>query len=780
MFNKFNIKSFIYLFIVFYSFSYNALKCVVDEIKENEPKKNKTYQIKGKVVDYETKEPLIGANVIILENSQGAATNEKGEFLLKIIGGANEKITLVISLVGYKTEKKKVALKEHTDIEISLKKGLIEMGSVVVTATRTKKLYEESVSKIEVTPRKLIEETSALNLAQALNFQTGVSVDNECSNCNFAQARILGFDGKYSQILLDGDPVFGSLAAVYGLEHIPDDMIEQIEVLKGGGSSLYGGGAIAGSVNILYRKPRENKSAIKYYLGSNDGALDRQLSVITEIVKMNDNLGAFVFGSTRNRNPYDRNKDGFSEIGKLTNQNMGLIFYYKPHEKIRLSGNVSYLKENRRGGSDFEKQPHLARIAEMIEHNVFLGKAKFQHFFAPNIEFSATYSFSLTERDSYYGGLNGETLEDTLAALKYYGFAKNPIHYFGSQLNYIVNNNFITCGVDINIDKMKDKSSANNLYHVEKYFNNAGVYLQDEIMLKEANKMSLILGLRADKNTEIKRIIFSPRIGFKYVLSDIVFRANYSSGFKAPQIFDEDLHIGGLEGIQRLIRNSKNLKEERSHFFSSGLEFQDVIGTSAVMFGITGFYARLLDAYSIRFVERDRNTELWERYNAANATAYGAEADMAFRPNNFFELRSGFIWKKNYFDQVQEDYNVKSFLKTPEIQGYARVRIDLAKNTYANISYKHTGKQLVAKQTLDSNREMQVSVVEAPTFNVFDAAVTHSFFIADGLEFETSLGVRNIFNEYQRDLMRGIERDPNYTYGSSIPRNYYLKARLVF
>jgi len=82
----------------------------------------------------------------------------------------------------------------------------------------------------------------------------GVRVENNCQNCNFNQVRINGMEGKYSQILIDGLPIVSALAGVYVLEQIPANMIERLEVVKGGGSPLYGSNAVAGVVNVITKK----------------------------------------------------------------------------------------------------------------------------------------------------------------------------------------------------------------------------------------------------------------------------------------------------------------------------------------------------------------------------------------------------------------------------------------------------------------------------------------------------------------------------------------------
>ena len=102
---------------------------------------------------------------------------------------------------------------------------------------------------------KLFESTHATCLAQGLSFQPGVRVEDNCQNCGFTQVRINGLDGHYSQILMDSRPIFSALTGMYGLEQIPANMIERVEVVRRGGSALFGASAIGGTINIITKEP---------------------------------------------------------------------------------------------------------------------------------------------------------------------------------------------------------------------------------------------------------------------------------------------------------------------------------------------------------------------------------------------------------------------------------------------------------------------------------------------------------------------------------------------
>ena len=138
------------------------------------------------------------------------------------------------------------------------------MEEIVVTGTSTPKLYNEAPVKTFVASKNRIEKRGAISLADSLEIITGVRVENKCQNCNFTQVRINGMEGKYSQILVNGQPVISALAGIYALEQLPSNMIEKLEVVKGGGSALYGGNAIAGVINVLLKEPLKSGNRLSF------------------------------------------------------------------------------------------------------------------------------------------------------------------------------------------------------------------------------------------------------------------------------------------------------------------------------------------------------------------------------------------------------------------------------------------------------------------------------------------------------------------------------------
>ncbi|MCK4296446.1 MAG: TonB-dependent receptor [Candidatus Marinimicrobia bacterium] len=741
-----------------------------------------TGTIMGKVIDSSTKKPLIGVNVLIEHTTVGASTNIDGKYCIQQAPIGN--FHLVATMIGYEVEQKGMVINanEVLTVDFDLKPTILEIGAVVVTGTSTPHIYKDMPVKTEVITRLAIERKHAFNLAEALSFNTGIRVENNCQNCNFSQVRILGMEGKYSQILVDGDPVVSSLAGVYGLEHFPEEMLDRIEIVKGGGSSLYGGGAIAGVINIITRQPMINQVKLKYFGNSIGGKSDQHIGATAEVVNKDGTLGAYVFGSLRERNPYDYNNDGYSELGELKNESLGFNSYYKPIDLGELIVHFHRIHEERRGGNKFDLPVHEAEIAEWLEHWRYGGTIRWQHRLGPLFDYRIFYSFALQDRKSYYGGLGGYTASDTLESLSFYGKTENPLHISGLQMNYRFGCQLFTAGVQYFQDKLKDKATANPAYHLDETYKNIGVFFQDNLHLGTEKQLELVIGTRIDKHSEINNWIFSPRINIKYNFDKgFTLRAAYTTGFEAPQTYDEDLHLCGIEGDQRVTRNDKGLKEERSNSFSGGIDYIGYISNLPVMFAINGFKIDITDVFTNKFVQKIGNTEVWSRVNGKGANVTGVEFDAGIRPISRIEIRGGMTYKNSEYNEVLEDWGTKNFLRTPDLYGNLRLLLDLTSNISFFAMGNYTGKADVPHEIIVTGQDDPNLVLEkSDDFAELDLGLSYSIQMPKGLKCKFSFGIKNVTDSFQSDLDKGPNRDPAYVYGPRQPRTIYAGFETSF
>jgi outer membrane receptor for ferrienterochelin and colicins len=326
-----------------------------------------------------------------------------------------------------------------------------ELEDVVITGPRTEKKLSEVPVRTELIKRTEIEDTAARTLADAVEFTSGVRVENDCQNCNFTQLRLLGLEVPYSQILTDGQPLMSSLAAVYGIEHIPARSIERIEIVKGGGSALYGPGAVAGVVNVIPRDPLESGAEFDVRYESVDGEPATSASGVADVVSEDGKTRVSLIGQSDTQEPYDRDGDGFTELGERDLQSVGFRLRQTVGETGDVKLDYSHVEEDRRGGNKLHLPEFMADIAESIQTSRDVGSLSWSDALSEDFDYRLTGSFALTDRDSYYGaGMDPNA----------YGIGSNPVYVLDSQFNHYLGVHTITWGAQYSAEELEDQQPA--------------------------------------------------------------------------------------------------------------------------------------------------------------------------------------------------------------------------------------------------------------------------------------------------------------------------------
>jgi outer membrane receptor for ferrienterochelin and colicins len=167
---------------------------------------------------------------------------------------------------------------ETIEVKFELEEDLVIVDEVVVTGTKTFKRQTESAVIVNILDSKAIKNIAAKTVSEALNFQPGLRMEVDCQTCNYTQLRINGLGGAYSQILVNSRSMISPLTGLYGLEQLPSEMVERVEVVRGGASALYGSSAIGGTVNIITRMPKRNSYEITSIILEETGKIDRDLA----------------------------------------------------------------------------------------------------------------------------------------------------------------------------------------------------------------------------------------------------------------------------------------------------------------------------------------------------------------------------------------------------------------------------------------------------------------------------------------------------------------------
>ena len=438
-----------------------CLWCAGQLCAETAVSKSLDINIVGHVLDKNTREHLPYISVVLKGTTIGVMTDASGHYFLKNL--PEGVFFLETSSVGYKTERRKVSLRRGTTLEIDfeIEEDAVVLDGVVVSANRSETTRQLAPTLVNVLNIKTFENTNSNSLAQGLNFQPGVRVENDCQNCGFQQVRINGLDGPYTQILMDSRPIFSALSGVYGLEQIPANMIERVEVMRGGGSALFGASAIAGTINIITKEPLRNSGSIAHSITSigGSGDFDNNTSLNASLVTDNNKAGIYIFGQNRQRSGYDHDNDGFTELPELKAQTLGFRSYLKTSNYSKLTFEYHHISEYRRGGDRLNRPPHEADIAEQLNHSIDGGGLNYS-LFTPDEKHRVNVYASAQHigRDSYYGteqNLNayGETEDLTVVAGTQYIYSFDKCLFMPADL---------TAGIEYNYDNLRDEMKGYN------------------------------------------------------------------------------------------------------------------------------------------------------------------------------------------------------------------------------------------------------------------------------------------------------------------------------
>jgi len=283
----------------------------------------------------------------------------------------------------------------------------------------------------------------------------------------------------------------------------------------------------------------------------------------------------------------------------------------------------------------------------------------------------------------------------------------------------------------------------------------------------------------------ISNAVFSPRANIRYnPTPDINIRASYSSGFRAPQAFDEDMHISAVGGEVALIERSPDLKEEKSQSVSASVDFYQRFGGVQLNFLVEGFYTNLSDVFVLEDIGHDKQGNLIkERRNGAGAEVMGLTLEARTVLNSWLQLQAGATFQRSRYkeaekwssdDEVPEE---KKMFRTPDTYGYFTATLTPYKRLMAALSGTYTGSMLV--QHLAGYIPQDIAV-KTPDFFDMNIKLSYEIDLYKDSKMEFSAGVQNIFNAYQKDFDKGEDRDASYIYGPSTPRSYFAGIKISF
>ncbi len=297
----------------------------------------------------ETGEALIGVNIILKGTLVGAVTDMEGIAILENLPEGEVEIS--ISYLGFKDREINLQFPRDNDktFKVILEEGQEEIEEVIITTTRSSRTIEDIPTRIEAITSEELGEKAAMNssnIGMLLSETTGVQMQQTSLSSGNSSIRIQGLDGRYTQILKDGFPLYGGFAGGLSIMQIPPLDLKQVELIKGSNSTLYGGGAIAGLVNLITIKPQKNPDLSVMFNQTSALGTSGNIFYAQKFKK----TGLSFYGAANNQIAYNPDNDGFSNIPKAKTFNFNPKFYLFINPKTELSLGLNTTFDDRTGG----------------------------------------------------------------------------------------------------------------------------------------------------------------------------------------------------------------------------------------------------------------------------------------------------------------------------------------------------------------------------------------------------------------------------------------------
>lgn len=485
-------------------------------------------------------EPLPFANVYIEGTSKGTTTNLNGVYTLnELLPGS---YTMTVSHTGYRTQRKNFnILNKDLQFDFILTEN-DSLDEVVVSGTLKPVNRLESPVPVEIYRATFFKKNPTPNVFEALQNVNGVRPQLNCNVCNTGDIHINGLEGPYTLVMIDCMPIVSGLSTVYGLSGIPNSLIEQVEIVKGPASSLYGSEAVGGLINVITKLPEHAPLFAADINGTSWGEVNTDLSYrVTFDDAATILLGVNYFNYS---NPIDKNNDNFTDV---TLQDRISVFQKwdiarNEGRKLSLAGRFFY--EDRWGG-EMQWNPSYRGGDDVYGESIYTTRWELLGNYQLPLKEKMFFQFSLTDHDqnSVYGDV------------KY--LAQQRIGFAQLIWDKKINRHDLIFGTALRYNYYNDNTPATT--EADENFI-PSLFVQDEISFSEKHK--LLLGGRYDYDPRHGNI-FTPRVAYRYKSEkEDILRFNAGTGFRVVNLFTEE--HAALTGAREVII-AENLKPERSY-----------------------------------------------------------------------------------------------------------------------------------------------------------------------------------------------------------------------
>ena len=697
------------------------------------------------------------ASVSLLNSQNGVIANDDGYFEIDI--DLSKHNDLLISYIGHVS--KKISLKKNNlnfnNIIVFLDEDINGLNEIVVTGTLKDEYVTESPVKVNVLTAKKINSflpSAGTNLTKIIQLVNGAQEVVACGVCYTNSISINGLEGPYTSVLMDGIPMYGNLASIYGLNGIPNMVIERLEIVKGPSSTLYGSEAVAGVINIITKDP-ENQPLLSLDIqgtSHNESFINMALTP-----KIGKTTGYFGVNWDRKNHYDDFNNDGFGDDINL--DRISVFNKWNIHRKSNKQFTISsryYFEDRRNGVEEFLKNRNYKdlRGSENI-YGESIYTYRFELFgkyeFDLIEDFEVNYSYSTHNQNSYYGSdyyvANQDIFFSQFTLNKKY--KKHDFLYGLSIKNNLYDDNTIATEKVVN-GEIRNKASNQFV---------PGLLVQDQF--KPSEKISLIGGLRLDHFKD-HGLIFAPSFHIKYNPGEwLAFRLNAGTGFRLINLFTEDhAFVTG----QREVKILEELQPEKSKSL--------ILNTNYIYSGFNGSGNLDIDLFYTYFSNKiipNYDNPKYIIYQNLEGYSYSKGVSGAW--NHSFLNGTAFTLNFNHQIVKYSEYNnnIKTLLDmehSPRWTAGLNLKFPINKSWFINTSSNYVG-VMQLPEVFDMNINGQISEIARPSKS--EPFSLHNININGKLtnKNEVYFGVLNIFNFRQKESPLVAYNDPNYNKGFS-------------
>ncbi|WPV00552.1 TonB-dependent receptor [Mucilaginibacter sp. cycad4] len=506
---------------------------------------------KAIVKDGKTKEPLIGATALMPATGKGAAADTGGMIILNNVPDGKQVIRY--SFIGYQTRTDTVIfpLNQQAPVLVFLQPEKEEgenLAEVVIGATRSSRTIANIPTRVEVISGEELDEKGNMkpgDIRMLLAESTGIQTQQTSATSGNSSIRIQGLDGKYTQIIRDGFPLYSGFSGGLGLLQIAPLDLKQVEVIKGSSSTLYGGGAIAGLVNLVSKTPTDERQLNFLLNGTSALGLDAS-GFYSQKFK---DIGVTMYAAYNHGTAYDPSDIGLSAIPRFNRYtfNPKLFFYF--NDRTKLIAGINSTIENRIGG---DMQYLKGRGDE--QHSYFEENKTGRYSSQLELDHTINDKEKLTVKNSV-------SYFDRSINLSAYKFSGSQVSSY-SEANYAYNSSRTDWVVGINYLTDKFTEDKNSAFALRSYsYNTFGAFVQNT--WNATGKFTLESGLRGDHHSKYGFFLL-PRISGLYKINaHFSTRLGGGLGYKAPTVFTEDAERVEFRNVLPI--DVANTKAERSY-----------------------------------------------------------------------------------------------------------------------------------------------------------------------------------------------------------------------